>query len=143
MYGDRGQMREVFFRAWRKHRRGEPLAGVETIVVAVAQHHPEYHRLLEHPETYRDEDFAPATGASNPFLHLSLHIAIEEQLSIDRPPGVRALYQRLLLRLADEHTARHVMLDCLGEALWAAQRQGGAPDDAAYLACIKKNAGES
>ena len=143
MYGDRAQMREVFFQAWRKHRNGEALEGIEHIVVAVARQHPEYQRLLDNPETFREEDFTPATGATNPFLHLGLHIAIEEQLSIDRPPGVRALYQRLVLQLADEHAARHAMLECLGETLWQAQRSGSAPDERAYFTCLQKQAGRT
>ena len=138
MYGtDRARLREVFFNAWRRHRAGQPLEGVERLVVTVAQHHPEYQPLLDHPETHVDRDYDPALGATNPFLHLSLHIAIEEQLSIDQPRGVRAHYDRLRLRLADAHAAQHVMMECLAEMLWQAQRDNTAPNEAQYLDCLR------
>lgn len=137
MYGtDRARLREVFFNAWRRHRAGQPLEGVERLIVAVAQRHPEYQSLLDRPDAQIDRDYDPALGETNPFLHLSLHIAIEEQLSIDQPRGVRALYDRLRLRLADEHAAQHVMMECLAEMLWQAQRDNTAPSEARYLDCL-------
>ncbi len=139
MYGDRAQMRAVFFRAWEKFRKSEPLEGVEQIIVQVALQHPEYHATLEQPET-RASEYVAGDDA-NPFLHMGLHIAIEEQLSIDRPPGVRALYERLRKQTGDDHAARHRMLDCLAEIIWDAQRAGRAPDDRAYLDCLQKIAG--
>ena len=74
----------MFFATWRKYRAGEPLAGIETIALQVILLHPEYHQILDHPERYRDRDYV---DESNPFLHMSLHLALEEQLSIDQPPG--------------------------------------------------------
>jgi hypothetical protein len=73
----------------------------------------------------------------NPFLHLSLHLAIAEQLAIDQPVGIRAEYERLVAARGDEHEALHAILECLGETLWQAQRLGGAPDEAAYLDCVR------
>jgi hypothetical protein len=74
----------------------------------------------------------------NPFLHLSLHLAIAEQLSIDQPPGIRAHYERLVATKGDEHEALHAVLDCLGEVIWHAQRHKTAPDAAIYLACLER-----
>lgn len=141
MYGDRAQMRAVFFQAWKKFRNAEPLEGVEKIIVQVAAQHPEYHALLEQPEQYREHDYAAHSEQSNPFLHMGMHIAIEEQLSIDRPPGVRACFERLVKQTGDDHSARHRMLECLSDALWQARQTEGAPDERAYLACLQKNAG--
>ena len=81
----RDEVREMFFAAWRKYRAGEPLAGIETLALDVILLHPEYHEVLDHPERYRDRDYI---DESNPFLHMSLHLALEEQLSIDQPPGI-------------------------------------------------------
>jgi len=129
MYGgqDRGETREVFFRAWGAYREGRPLEGVEKLIVQVAQRHPEYHSLLEEPEAARERDYFPESGETNPFLHLGMHIAIEEQLSIDQPQGIRDCYQKLLARLPDEHAAQHRMMECMGEMLWQASRGAGAP----------------
>lgn len=137
MYGtDRARLREVFFNAWRRHRAGQPLEGIERLVIEVARRHPEYQRLLEDPDAQTDRDYNPALGETNPFLHLGMHIAIEEQLSIDQPRGVREHYERLKLRLADEHAAQHVMMECLSEMLWQAQRDNTAPDVSRYLECL-------
>src|SRR5436190_23663329 len=81
----RDQVRDTFFEAWRKYRAGEPLAGIEAIALDVILLHPEYHELLSQPEGFREKDY---TDESNPFLHMSLHMALEEQLSIDQPPGI-------------------------------------------------------
>lgn len=135
---DRGQTREVFFRAWRAHREGRPLEGVEKLIVQVALRHPEYHLVLEQSEAARERDYFPEAGETNPFLHLGMHIAIEEQLSIDQPPGIRGLYQKLLSRYPDEHAVQHHMMECLGEMLWQASRQKTAPQETVYFNCLRR-----
>lgn len=133
---DRKQARAVFFRAWQHHRQRLPLEGIEKIIVAVVLRHPEYHALLENPDRHEDQDYLPETGEANPFLHLGLHVAIEEQLSIDRPPGVRDCYRALLEKIGDQHEAEHRMLDCLGEMMWRAERDRAVPNESAYLDCL-------
>jgi hypothetical protein len=135
---DRNALRQVFFSAWRKHSAGGTLDGAEKLVVLVARRHPEYHALLARPDSSADRDWLPEAGETNPFLHMSLHIAIEEQLSADRPPGLRACYQALLRKFGDEHTAQHRMLDCLGESLWRAGRDRAPPSDTDYLECLHR-----
>src|SRR5690606_25684309 len=85
-------------------------------------------------------DFPPEEGVMNPFLHLSLHLAVAEQVSIDQPRGIRAAHDRLRA-VRGEHEALHVLLECLGETVWQAQRSGRAPDEQAYLECIRRRAG--
>jgi len=135
---DRNRLRAVFFNAWRKHGAGEPLEGAERLVVAVALRHPEYHGLLEAPETAGGRDWFPESGESNPFLHMAMHIAIEEQLAVDRPAGIRATYDSLCRQTGDEHAAQHQAMECLGESLWQASRQGLPPDEMTYLQCLQK-----
>lgn len=132
----RDEARRYFFDTWKKYRDGEPLSALEQTTLSVITLHPEYHALLKDADRNLDRDFAPADGAINPFLHLSLHLAVEEQLSIDQPPGVRAAYERLLAVTGSAHDAKHALLECLGETLWQAQRAGTAPDSAGYLECI-------
>ena len=86
----REQVRDMFFEAWRKYRAGEMLVGIETIAVDVILAHPEYHEMLCAPQRYRERDYS---DGANPFLHMSLHLAFEEQLSIDQPPGVARRFQ--------------------------------------------------
>lgn len=127
----------MFFETWRKYRAGEPLAGIETLALQVILAHPETHAILSDPPRYRGHDFP---GELNPFLHLSLHLALEEQLSIDQPPGVRQAFQILTSRCKDRHEALHHALECLSETVWRSQRENAPPDGAAYLECLMKQA---
>ena len=133
----REEVRETFFAAWRKYRAGQPLAGIEALALEVILLHPEYHKLLAQPERHARRDYADEL---NPFLHLSLHVALEEQLSIDQPRGMARRFQTLLLKFQDRHEALHQALECLAETVWRAQRERAAPDAAAYLACLEKRA---
>lgn len=135
----REQVRNFFIQAWRKRRAGEALSALESIAVDIIALHPEYHRVLEDPAAI-DREFSPDDGQINPFLHLSLHLAIEEQLSIDQPPGIRAAVASLQLRRGDRHAALHEVLECLGETVFNAQRHNAPPDGAAYLECIHRRA---
>jgi hypothetical protein len=135
---DRGQTREVFFRAWRAWREGRPLEGVEKLIVQVALQHPEYHSLLDQPDALRERDYLPESGHTNPFLHLGMHIAIEEQLSLGQPAGIRDYYRKMLARLTDEHAVQHRMMECLGEMLWQANRRAAAPQEMVYLDCLRR-----
>src|SRR5207237_6876668 len=131
----REQVRETFFGAWRKYRAGEPLVGIETIALDVILAHPEYHSILNAPERYREKDYV---DEPNPFLHMSLHVALEEQLSIDQPPGIRGRWQALLERRGERHAALHEAIECLAETVWRSQRDGLPPDAAAYLSCLER-----
>lgn len=136
----REEVRRFFFEAWRKYRNQLPIEGLERTAIEIMLLHPEYHALLDQPEQYADRDFSPESGQLNPFLHMSLHLAIAEQVSIDQPRGIRALH-RQLQSAQDAHDALHVLLECLGETVWQAQRTGMAPDEAAYLECIRRGLG--
>ena len=133
----RDEVREMFFGAWRKYREGVPLVGIDAGALEVILQHPEYHALLEAPERHRERDY---NDEANPFLHMSLHLAIEEQLSIDQPPGIRSRWQALLARAGDRHEAAHHAIECLAETLWRASREGRPPDAAAYLSCLERRA---
>lgn len=134
----RDQVRQFFFDVWAKYRAGQPLAGAEQPALEAVLAHPEYHALLEQPERYRDREYRPEDGETNPFLHLAMHLALSEQLSIDQPPGIRARYEKLLARHDDAMGAQHAVLECLAEAIWQVQRNGAPFDPARYLACIDK-----
>jgi len=134
----RDQVRQFFFDAWAKYRQGAVLAALEQVAVGVILLHPEYHPLLDDPERYQDRDYLPESGEVNPFLHMSMHLAIEEQLSIDQPPGIKAEFTRVAGKLGDRHAASHQAMECLGETMWQSQRDGAPPDSAAYLERLKR-----
>lgn len=133
----REQVRRFFCDAWKKHQERLPLVGAEVAAADLAARHPEYHALLSDSEGALEQEWTPEDGQMNPFLHLSLHLAIHEQVSIDQPPGIRAAFETLRIRL-DPHAAEHVLLECLGETIWQAQRQGGQMDALAYVDAVRR-----
>ena len=134
----RDEARRFIVEAWSKFRAGAPLSDLERIVASLVAMHPEYHALVADGERHLDRDWIPDGGAVNPFLHLSLHLAVAEPLAIDQPPGIRAEFERLRAARGDEHDALHAVVECLGETMWQAQRLGTGPDANVYLACLRK-----
>jgi len=133
----RDHVRQFFFDTWKKYRSHSIPEGLEALALEVILLHPEYHSVLGNPERYLEQEYFPEMGESNPFLHMAMHLSLEEQLSIDQPSGVRAAFERIALRLGSRHDASHAAIECLAEMLWRAQRDGAAPDGAAYLACLE------
>src|SRR4029450_2440802 len=134
----RDEARRFLIDAWRKSREGAPMSDLERLAAKLVALHPEYHPVIEQPEKFADRDYHPETGDINPFLHLSLHLAVAEQLAIDQPTGIRAEFERIRLALGDEHAALHAVLECLAEVIWQAQRQHTAPDAQLYLQCLRQ-----
>jgi hypothetical protein len=138
MFGqDRQQLRRYFQAAWNKRLAGQALEPLERLVADVIAQHPEYQDHLSEDDALL-RDFSPEDGQTNPWLHMGMHISLGEQLGADRPAGIRDLYQQIAARHGDPHAAEHAMMDCLGIALWEAQRNRANPDEQAYLECLKK-----
>jgi len=137
----RHDARRFFFDIWSKHKAQQPLGDLEKLTLSILYAHPEYHFIVDNPDQYLEQEWRPEMGETNPFLHMSLHMAIEEQRSIDQPFGIRSLYAQLALRLGDEHSAQHQMMDCLAEMIWQAQRDNTPPDVNIYLGNIRKKLG--
>ena len=136
----RDQVRQFFCTAWRKHRQGGVLEGAETTAIDLIAEHPEYHALLEDEQAALEKEFTPEGWQMNTFLHLSLHLAIAEQISIDQPHGIKAAYFALR-RTREVHDAEHDVMECLGETLWRSQRNNAPLDGEAYLECVRRKAG--
>ena len=138
----RDQARRFFIDAWRKQQQNLPMTQMEFMAADIVRMHPEYHDLLGDGTTDLEEllarDWTPEQGEENPFLHLSLHLAVEEQLSIDQPPGIRDIFNGLAARHGERHAALHDVLECLGETIWRSQRDKAPPDGAAYLDCLRR-----
>jgi hypothetical protein len=137
MFQSRDEARQVYLAVWRKMRRSQVLEPMEGLIAEVIEIHPEYHALLDDGETTKQAEFTAEQGQTNPFLHMGMHIALREQAHSNRPVGVQALYQKLVAAKG-RHDAEHAMMDCLGQALWQAQRDGAEPDQDNYLECLRK-----
>ena len=139
MFGqDRTELRQMFFTAWKKHQNKQLMEPLEAVVAKIIELHPEYHALLENETAELDKDYTPEMGQTNPFLHMAMHISIQEQLSTKRPTGIEQLHQSMLKKNKDPHETEHLMIECLGKMLWEAQSQNRMPDENHYLNCLKK-----
>ena len=134
----RDELRRSYSDAWRKHAAGLPLSPLESLIADVIALHPEYGHVVEDLEAALGFEPAAVDPRENPFLHMGLHIAVREQLSIDRPPGIRELTQLLTAHLGDAHDAEHVLMEALAQTLWEAQRAGRPPDEAQYLELARR-----
>jgi hypothetical protein len=135
----REQLRQAYSDAWRKHQQRSPLTPLEAMITDVIGAHPEYQAIVS--DLCAAVAFEPgaAGGGENPFLHMGLHLAVRDQVSIDRPPGVRELHRLLNARHGDLHSAEHALMEALGETLWQAQRAGRPPDESQYLARVRSH----
>lgn len=131
-------VRRFFCEAFRKHRHNQILTPLEAIARDWIIEHPEYDDALADVDKALEADYSVEQGQANPFLHLSMHLSISEQISIDQPPGIRKAFQALAQRKGSEHEAHHEIMECLGETIWNSQRSGLPPDSAAYLESIKR-----
>jgi hypothetical protein len=133
-------VRNFFCQTLAKHRSGELLSPIETLAAGWIDEHPEYHAELADVEAALAAVYDVDEGRTNPFLHLSMHLSISEQVSIDQPRGIRQAVELLAAKRNSLHDAQHEVMDCLGEMLWASQRSGQPPDGHAYLDAVRRRA---
>lgn len=133
----RDQLRRVFIDVWHKHRAGAQLEPMERTIASVIAAHPQYHGILAEP-TSVFRDFPFEGQETNPFLHMAMHIAIVEQITSDRPTGIRASYDALRAGIHHTHELEHAMMECLAGCLRDAQELNQSPDEQSYLACIRR-----
>lgn len=133
-------VRRFFCETWAKSRSGQPLTPLESIAADWLSQHPEYDQDFSDVESALAAQFTVDEGRTNPFLHLSMHISIAEQVSIDQPRGIRQAVQLLAQRLGSLHEAHHEVMEALGEMVWASQRSGRPFDGDAYIERIRQRA---
>jgi Domain of unknown function (DUF1841) len=133
-------VRRFFCEAWRKDREGLALEAMEVLAAQWIAEHPEYHAELADVNAALAATYTVENGRANPFLHLSMHLTISEQCSIDQPRGIRQAVELLAARRGSLHDAHHEVMECLGEMVWASQRSGLPPDGHAYLEAVRRRA---
>jgi hypothetical protein len=134
----REEVRRFFCDTWKKKTEEHILTPMEMIASDWMVQHPEYHALLSDPEGAVAQDYTPERGETNPFLHLSMHLSISEQISINQPPGIKAIAEKLAKKLGSAHEAQHAMMECLGQVMWESQREGQALSPEKYLEVLQK-----
>ncbi len=129
---ERDKLRQFYVDTWQKARLGSPMDPMETMVARVIEQHPEYHEMLANGN-HLGHEYKPEDGETNPFLHMGMHLGLQEQVAMDRPQGIQAVYQQLGEQLGDIHKTEHAMMECLAESLWKAQQHQAEPDEQHYL----------
>ena len=133
-------VRRFFCTTLARQRSGAPLTPMESIAARWIDEHPEYHADLADEPAALAAVYTVEDGRTNPFLHLSMHLTITEQVSIDQPRGIRQAFELLAARRGSAHEAHHEVMECLGEMVWASQKSGLPPDGERYLECVRKRA---
>lgn len=129
--------RQVFWDTWQKAQADLPINALEVRIARVIEMHPEYHTFFDDMDKFLERDFQVDDGM-NPYLHLSLHLAIEEQLATKHPPEAAKLMEHLMINLKKErHEALHVILEALAEVVYNGQRSGQEPDPIAYAGQLR------
>ncbi|PCJ31363.1 MAG: hypothetical protein COA90_06325 [Gammaproteobacteria bacterium] len=134
---NRQQLRQMYHDAWHKKVAGQSLSDLEIMISQVISEHPEYQKIFNSDTSLQQEYFVE-DGQTNPFLHMGLHISLHEQISTNRPAGIRDIYQKLQAKFANTHDTEHHMIECLTESLWLAQRNNQAPSESDYLIALNK-----
>jgi len=133
-------VRRFFCAVYAKSCAGEPMEAIETLASLWIAEHPEYHADLADVDAALRNMETASDVATSPFLHLSMHLSISEQCSIDQPRGIRQAVELLAHRRDSLHEAHHAAMDCLGRMIWESQRAGRPPDGAAYIDCVQRQA---
>ena len=133
-------VRRFFCGVLAKQRAGQPMDALETLASQWLGEHPEYAGELADVDAALARQYDGSDGRTNPFLHLSMHLSISEQCSIDQPRGIRQAVELLAARRDSLHDAQHEAMECLGQMLWESQRSGRPPDGAAYVECVQQRA---
>ena len=130
-YQDRKKQREFLANSWQKYTRNKPLEPLEKQLASIIEIHPEYHDLIGNI----DSECFPEQGEVNPFLHINLHLALRDQLSLNHK-GVKEVHQELINHYKDSHEVEHLMMECIAEMIYISQKSNTTMDQESYLNCI-------
>ena len=133
-------VRRFFCASHTRQQGGLPLEPMQAMAARWTAEHPEYHADLADEAAALAAVYSVEEGRTNPFLHLSMHLSIDEQIGIDQPTGIRQAVHLLASRRNSMHAAHHEVMECLGEMIWASQRSGLPPDGQAYLEAVRRRA---
>jgi hypothetical protein len=133
-------VRRFFCSVYAKWRDGQPMDALETLASQWVAEHPEYHADFSDVDAALERMYEVKDGKTNPFLHLSMHLSVSEQCSIDQPRGIRQAVELLTVKRDSLHDAHHETMDALGQMIWESQRSGRPPDGHAYIDAVQRRA---
>ena len=130
---DRSKQREFLAKSWQKHINAEILEPLELQLALIVQKHPEYHALINDINL----EYFPEQGKTNPFLHINLHLALQDQLTLNQPTGINDIYKKLIEVHSDAHEVEHMMMECIAEMIYQSQKNNTTLDQDNYLISLK------
>jgi len=133
-------VRRFFCQVYAKQQARSLIDPLEVLAGEWVGEHPEYHAVLADEARTLTQQFTGDDGQNNPFLHLSMHLSISEQCSIDQPRGIRQVVELLASKRSNLHEAHHEVMECLGTMLWESQRSGRPPDGQSYIDAVQRRA---
>jgi len=131
---DRSKQREFLANSWLKHINAQILEPLELQLALIVQKHPEYHALIKDINL----EYFPEQGKTNPFLHINLHLALQDQLTLNQPTGIKDIYKKLIVIHSDTHEVEHMMMECIAEMIFNSQKNNSTLDQDNYLVNLKK-----
>ena len=130
---DRSKQREFLANSWQKHINAQILEPLELQLALIVQKHPEYHALINDINL----EYFPEQGKTNPFLHINLHLALQDQLTLNQPTGINDIYKKLIVVHSDTHEVEHMMMECIAEMIFNSQKNNTTLDQDNYLISLK------
>lgn len=111
-----GMSRQHYGMVWQLALAGAPLTIEQMRLVRVMQEHPEYRSIWDNPEEASAglEDLTEP----NPFLHVTAHMMVEEQIAGRNPPDVAVVVSRLTRSGDSRHEAIHKVANVLMGEVW-------------------------
>lgn len=135
---DPSALRKVYFDAWQKAQEKLPLTPIEAMIIDIIERHPEYHPIFDDPKNFHSLQTEKFQLDHNPFFHLALHVTVLEQVSANRPGGIRKLYDQLLRKIGDRTETEHKIMECLAKILRSSFERDEAANEQLYLKAIRR-----
>ena len=130
---DRSKQRQYLKQAWEKYTSHEQLEPLELQLSKIVEQHPEYQNLIKN----LDSEYFPEQGNTNPFLHINLHLTLQDQITMDQPKGIRDIHSQLIVKIKDAHEVEHMMMEHIAEMIFNAQKNNAAFDLDGYIQALK------
>ena len=130
---DRSKQRQYLKQAWEKYTSQEQLEPLELQLSKIVDQHPEYQDLIKN----LDSEYFPEQGNTNPYLHINLHLTLQDQITMDQPKGIRDIHSQLIVKIKDAHEVEHMMMEHIAEMIFNAQKNNAAFDLDGYIQALK------
>jgi len=116
VYGNlqREAFRKAVYRIWNMIQAGllDEMDESESGIAKILLDHPEYEEIFEDTEILDGREFDAGTSG-NPFLHISFHKMVDDQLASGRPEEVRFFLESMEDKGYDRHEIVHALMKIL------------------------------